>query len=181
MPFRRPCLSCWRSPCIDESPRCLKTQRSAVPGHEVIGLAGALQRKSGLNLCTVEALLRTTTPVFEFFLAMPDAFGLRLRTHLAERSTPLPINRCEKSYSAALLTQNLYSKQSPSPDHCAEPWSDRAAEVRFALMQASQVRGRFVSARFKAGTTIRPINSPGPHVRCTKTSPQQTDPPAAQA
>ena len=178
MPFRRPCLSCWRSPCIDESPFVVAHETECcIRPRDRRGSQAALQ-ESGFILCTAEALLRTSTPVFEFLFAMPDAFGVRLRTHLAEHSFPLLLNRCKKSRSVTPLAQNSYYRQTPSPDHCAEPWSDRAQD-RLAEVRLSQsLRIRFEPACRTAGNTIRPINTPGPHVRCTKTSPQQTDPPA---
>lgn len=135
----------------------------------------------GLTLSTVEALLRTTTSVVRSFFAMPHDIGTCPRTHLAEHCSPLLSNRCKKSHKATSLTQNSYSLQSPSPDHCAYPRSDRSQmEMLLAhrsQRHASQVK-RSSFACSAATIAFRPINSPGPNIRCNKTSPQQTDPPA---
>jgi hypothetical protein len=96
-------------------------------------------------------------------------------------------NRCTKAYSASSRAKLYFIPLNPSLSHTSERL-DRLQDkltkplpvrLRFQLphVAPSSKRSNFLETCSTSAKTAPPTKTPGPHIRCTKTSPQQTDPP----
>lgn len=133
--------------------------------------------------------MRILTSALENLPAMPfAAFGRESLTGPASGPpVSVLINRCRKANTSTLLKEIYFKALNPSLDQTKDrfdrlgnkPAETLQVRLGFTLprLAPSSKLSKVLGTCSEAEKTVPPIKTPGPHIRCTKTSPQQTDPP----
>lgn len=170
--------------------RCLRTITFRLrDGHVDSGLPGSLCNEClGLNFSTAEGILGLSNRFLNDSYRMIATYGHSVPIGVSIRSRKfLSTNRCAKSLVVDAIAQIYSCFNIPSPEFCTRRsrfhWLQAApAEVAFTRSGFSPLQKRSNSAfsSNEVRNLTRPTESRKLRVSCTKTSPQQTDPPTSQ-